>query len=477
MSGSDDKRSLSNNLTEGAGAPEGEEDFAAMLADAERSDPRLQRRTRAQPGDRVKGKIVSIGGEVIILELEGGLGEGMLDAVELRDARGHMAVAVGDTVDAVVVEPAQQGRALVLRRTALGRSGRGSSGATGGAGELLAELANARDHGLAVEGVVTASNKGGLEVTVSGLRAFCPLSQIDLRPVADPAALIGQRLSFRVLRIEGGGEDTDEAGRRGPNVVLSRRALLEDEARARAAVTRTKLAVGAVLPGVVTGLRDFGAFVDLGGIEGLLHVSELGFGRVGRPSDVLTVGQPVVVQVIRIEKRPPPKNPTAKTDPNRTEQVALSLKSLTADPWDEVASRFPEGTRARGTVTRVEAFGAFVELAPGIEGLVHVSALAGGRALRHAREVVKPGQSLDVTVTTLDRERRRLSLVLVAPGDDPLDDADPTATAAVRTAAAGPAKFGTLGDLLKQASSQDRGGARGKDPSSDRAGAGRRRTR
>jgi small subunit ribosomal protein S1 len=322
--------------------------------------------------------------------------------------------------------------------------------------------------------VVAAANKGGLEVTVSGVRAFCPLSQIDLRPVADPATLVGQRLSFRVLRIEGGGESGDEAGRRGPNVVVSRRALLEDEARARAAVTRTKLAVGAVLPGVVTGLRDFGAFVDLGGIEGLLHVSELGFGRVGKPSDVLAVGQNVEVQVIRIEKRPPPKDPKAKVDPDRTEQIALSLKSLAADPWDEVASRFPEGTRAQGTVTRVEAFGAFVELTPGIEGLVHVSALGAGRALRHAREAVKPGQSLEVTVTALDRERRRLSLAVAGAGDDRVDDSDPAATAAARAAAAGPARLGTLGDLLKRAASGERGAGRSREASPPPGDPGRR---
>ena len=173
-----------------------------------------------------------------------------------------------------------------------------------------------------------------------------------------------------------------------------------------------------MLPGVVTGLKDFGAFVDLGGIEGMLHVSEIGFSRVTRPADVLAIGQPVTVQVIRIEKR---------NDPNRPEQVALSLKALAADPWEEAAARFPAGTRVAGTVTRVEPFGAFVELAPGVEGLAHISTLGGGKPLRHARDAVKPGDRLEVTVIAVDRERRRLSL---APaGESEAIDAESRAVA------------------------------------------------
>ena len=211
--------------------------------------------------------------------------------------------------------------------------------------------------------------------------------------------------------------------------------MLEEEGRARAVETRAKLAVGAVLPGVVTGLKDYGAFVDLGGIEGMLHVSEIGFSRVTRPADVLSIGQPVTVQVIRIDK---------KNDPNRPEQVALSLKALVSDPWEEAAARFPEGTRVAGTVTRVEPFGAFVELAPGVEGLVHVSALGGGKPLRHARDAAKPGDRLEVTVTAVDRERRRLSL---APaGESEAIDAEARGAA---DRAAGGAKLGTLGDLFK----------------------------
>ena len=159
-----------------------------------------------------------------------------------------------------------------------------------------------RRRGLPVEGLVTGVNKGGLEVDLKGVRAFCPISQLELRPVADPSVYVGQRLTFRVTRYE------DD--RRGPNVVLSRRALLEEEMQARAVETRGKLTIGAVLSGTVVALKDFGAFVDVGGIEGLLPASEIGFQRGTRPSDVLTVGQPVTVQVMRIEKRDDPRRPS-----------------------------------------------------------------------------------------------------------------------------------------------------------------------
>jgi small subunit ribosomal protein S1 len=398
-----------------------EEDFAALFAASERSSLGQRGRQRPEVGARVRGKVVSIGREVVFLELENGQGEGMLDMVELRDERGQVTVAAGDVVEATVVE---------------GGEGRGSSGALilrrglGCGPDARAGLEQAFQHGLPVEGTVTAANKGGVDVLVAGTRAFCPISQLDIRRVESAEAFVGQTLSFRITRYE---ED-----RRGLNVVVSRRALLAEEARARGAETRAKLAVGSVLPGVVTALKDYGAFVDLGGLEGMLHVSEIGFDRTVRPADVLAVGQRISVQVIRIEK---------KDDPKRPEQIALSLKALEPDPWLDAAQRFGEGSRVRGTVTRVTPFGAFVELAPGVEGLVHVSELGAGRPLRHARDAVKAGDAIDVTVKAIDREQRRLSLVPSGP-DETLDQ---DAHAAVARAAA-PARLGTLGDLLKSQS-------------------------
>ena len=388
-----------------------EEDFAAMLAASERGDGRA-RRPRLAIGDRVRGKVVSIGQEVTVLELEGG-GEGTLETLELRDDSGQLTVSAGDTVEARVVGMGEKQGFVSLR---VG-SGRG-----GGARTSLAEAATT---GLPVEGLVTGVNKGGLEVDVGGVRAFCPISQLELRQVADPSVYVGQRLEFRVTRHE---ED-----RRGTNVVLSRRALLEEEMQTRAVETRGKLTVGAVLPGVVIALKEFGAFVDVGGIEGLLPASEIGFQRGARPSDVLTVGQPVTVQVLRIERR---------DDAKRPEQVSFSLKSLERDPWQDAAASFAPGTVVRGQVTRAEPFGAFVELAPGLEGLLHISELGAKRPLRHAREAVKPGEELEVTILAIEPDKRRISLGLGAREDRVDDEGRAAATRASGS-------MGTLGDLLK----------------------------
>ena len=393
--------------------PPPDEDFASMFAASERQG-KQGRRPALAIGDKVRGKVVSVGQEVTVLELADG-GEGTLETLELRDASGQLTVAVGDSVEARVVAHGDRPGFVSLRRGA----GHGPSGRT--------SLDEAVATGLPVEGVVTAVNKGGVEVDVAGTRAFCPLSQLELRQVVDPAAYIGQRLEFRVTRYE------DD--RRGANVVLSRRALLEEAMQSRAVETRSKLVVGAVLPGVVTALKDFGAFVDVGGIEGLLPASEIGFQRGTRPADVLAIGQSITVAVMRVEKR---------DDPRRPEQVSFSLKSLERDPWQDAAAELPAGTLTRGQVTRVEQFGAFVELRPGVEGLLHISELGAGKQLRHARDAAKPGDVLEVTVLSIDLEKRRIALGLGARAES-VDDEGRAAAARV----SGGGGMGTFGDLLK----------------------------
>jgi small subunit ribosomal protein S1 len=383
------------------------EDFGALLAEFEKQSPQPSRRRRdPKIGETVKGRVVSIGHEAVFVDL-GAKAEGMFDIVQLRDEGGKLRVAVGDEIEGRVVETAGKAGCIVLHAL--------------GAGHIAkAELEQAAALGLPVEGLVTGVNKGGVEVLVSGVRAFCPISQLDLRHVDDASVFVNQRLAFKISRYEP------------KNLVLSRRALLEEEQQRAAATTRAKLEPGAILRGKVSSLKDYGAFIDLGGIEGMVHVSELGFARVAHPKDVLTVGQEVEVAVLRIEKGEGPKKP---------EKVALSLKSLEKDPWDDAVERFPEGARLGGTVARVEPFGAFVELARGLEGLVHVSEL--GRKVSHPREVVKPGQAVQVTVLSVDRERRRIALSLAAPGGGDDDEAIPPPPAA-------PQRLGTLGDLLKQ---------------------------
>jgi small subunit ribosomal protein S1 len=192
---------------------------------------------------------------------------------------------------------------------------------------------------------------------------------------------------------------------------------------------------------VVRSVKDFGAFVDIGGLDGLLPASELGYDRGARPADVLSVGQAVTVQVLRIEKPREPRDPSKRA--RDTEQITLSLKALEQDPWEEAVARLTPGSVVRGTVARCEVFGAFVEVSPGVEGLLHISELGSDRSLRHARDAVKPGDELEVAVLSVDREKRRISLGR-ANGEERIDDEGRAAVA--RGASAG---MGTFGDLLK----------------------------
>jgi small subunit ribosomal protein S1 len=355
------------------------DDFAALFAASETAAGGLG----VAVGELISGRVVAIGRTTAFVTV-GAKGEAEIDLAEFRDPiTGALTLAVGDRIEGTVVDDGRTSGSIVLKQTL----GRGA--------HLPAELEQALQHGIAVEGVVTGENKGGFEVQIGGARAFCPGSQIDLRRgERRPAAqYIGQRLRFRVTRIEAGGR----------NVVVSRRQLLEQEASEHAAETWSRLELGAVVSGTVTSVRDFGAFVDVGGVEALIHITELGYGRVTHPSDVLSEGQVVEAQVIKLEV--PAEGARG--------QVALSLKALARDPWETVAEKFPVGTTVRGTVRRLEAFGAFVEIAPGCDGLVHVSKLALDRRISHPRQVVSPGDEVEVTVLAVDPTQRRLSLSMI----------------------------------------------------------------
>lgn len=367
-----------------------------------------------QAGDKLSGRIVSFGEESAFVDL-GGKSEGVIPLAELLDADGQRTVNVGDEVEALVVGTGDDGVVLRVRG--------------GGRGQAApAELAQAHAHGLPVEGTVAAVIKGGVEVTVAGVRAFCPISQLDDRFVADAASFVGQRLSFRITRME-------EGRGRGVNLVLSRRALLEEEKAARAEAARAQLAPGKVVRGTVTSLAAYGAFVDLGGIEGLLHVSQLGHARVAHPQDVLAVGQEVEVQVLDIKK-----------DAKGEERISLSRRALVRDPWQDEAAKLKPGTRRTGRVARLETFGAFVELAPGVDGLLHVSELGGGKPIRHPREAVKVGDTIEVAVKTVDVERRRVSLTLAAAADE--------AEASAAEAPPEAPGFGAMGDFFSRSKKQ-----------------------
>jgi small subunit ribosomal protein S1 len=356
------------------------ESFEALLGQFEREHARPAKPV-PEAGERVRGTVISVGPERAFVDL-GGKSEGVIDTAELKDSEGRVSVSPGDTLEAVVIRKDEEAGTLVLG-TGSGRRFHDS-----------AELEHAYRHQLPVEGLVTGVTRGGVEAQVAGVRAFCPASQVDTRYIEDLQVFVGQRLSFRITRYQGG---------KRPNLVLSRRALLEEEQKARTEELRARLEPGAVLRGTVTALKDYGAFIDLGGVEGMVHVSELAYGRVTHPQDLLTVGQPVEVAVLRVEKTNNPKHP---------DRIALSIRALASDPWREATESFPAGTRVKGTVTRLQPFGAFVELAPGIEGLVHISELGAGRRITHPHEVVNPGDTVEATVLGVDTARRRISLSL-----------------------------------------------------------------
>jgi small subunit ribosomal protein S1 len=347
------------------------------LPTARQGDPKM--------GDRVRGTVVSIAEDFVFVDL-GSKTEGRMDAAALRDPEGKATVAVGDSVEATVTGKDPDSGTLLLGAQH-GHKIRG-----------LEEVRQAHAQGLPVQGQITAAVKGGVEVQVSGLRAFCPASQVDIRFVENLDELVGQRLDFRVTKIEGG---------RRPNLVLSRRAILEEEQKARAEQLRAQLKEGAVLPGTVSSIKDYGAFVDLGGIEGMIHISELAFGHIKHPGELLTVGQPVEVAVLRIEPGQPGKSGGKPRD-----KIALSIRALSRDPWADAPESFPAGARVKGKVSRLQPFGAFVELAPGIDGLVHISELGAERRVNHPSEVLSVGDTVEATVLAVDLERRRIGLTL-----------------------------------------------------------------
>ncbi len=335
-------------------------------------------------GSRVRGRVVSVEGEVLLIDI-GGRSEAVGDAREFRDASGVTRVSVGDMLELFVVEASEP---LVLARTAR-RQGHAS----------LAALRAARESGLPVRGRVTAVNTGGLAVDVEGVGAFCPLSQVDSQYVEDPACYVGRVLEFLVTEV-------DESRAR---VVLSRKGLLQREQQERARARLAELAPGQELEGTITRLEPFGAFVDLGGFEGLVHVSEISHARVEHPREALAAGEKVRVRVLRVE-------PARDGRP----RVALSVRATAPDPWAAAVQRFAVGARVPGVVVRLADFGAFVNLAPGVDGLVHVSQVSD-RRIHHVREALSPGQAVEVVVLAVDAERKRLSLSIREALEHPIE--------------------------------------------------------
>jgi small subunit ribosomal protein S1 len=349
-------------------AEEDNSEFAALLDASEQAGP-----AKGKPGDKVTGKIVQIDGKDAFVDC-GLRNELPIDLAEIQVGPDGPAPQIGDEVTAYI-QKSDDGLKLA-KAVNLKDAGREA-------------LTAAYAAGTPIRGKVLSTNKGGFSVDLDGTRAFCPFSQIDVRRADDPDVFIGKTYQFKLLELS---ED-------GRNIVVSRRALVQAEREAEATTTRENLSLGDALEGTVTRLVPFGAFVDVGGIEGLVHISQISHQRVGDPSDVLQEGQPVKVKVLEIQN----------LGMGRSERISLSIKALATDPWPDTAASMVPGTDVTGRITRLVDFGVFVELLPGVEGLIHISELAN-RRIMHPREILNEDEEISIRILDVDVSRRRISL-------------------------------------------------------------------
>jgi small subunit ribosomal protein S1 len=323
-------------------------------------------------GEVVKGTVLSIDADHVQVDI-GFKSEGLIPTWEFMDDDGTILVKVGEVVDVLVEEPEDEDGRIVLSKEKADRL------------KIWDEISRAYEADEAVEGVVISRVKGGLSVDI-GVKAFLPGSQVDLRPVRNLESLVQQRLQFKIIKFN---------KRRG-NIVLSRRALLEKERKKLRETTLQTLQVGQIVDGVIKNITDYGAFIDLGGIDGLLHVTDMSWGRVNHPSEIFQVGDEIKVKVL-------------KFDPE-TERVSLGLKQLQPDPWIDAGMRYPIGKRLQGKVVSLTDYGAFLELEPGVEGLIHVSEMSWTKRVKHPSKVVSIGDLVEAVVLDVDEGNRKISL-------------------------------------------------------------------
>jgi len=328
-----------------------------------------------EEGTVVKGKVISVENSQAVIDV-GFKVEGRVDLKEFAAPGKPAEITVGDEVEVFLdrVENAR-GEAAISRDKARRE-------------EAWDRLEKANDAGERIEGAIFGRVKGGFTVDLGGAVAFLPGSQIDVRPVRDVGPLMGVPQPFQILKMD----------RRRGNIVVSRRAVLEESRAEQRAEVIARLKEGDVVDGVVKNVTDYGAFVDLGGVDGLLHVTDMAWRRVNHPSENVSIGETIKVQVIRVNKE--------------TQRISLGMKQLMADPWDAVEQKYPIGAKFTGRVTNITDYGAFVELEPGVEGLVHVSEMSWTKKNAHPGKIVSTSQEVEVMVLDVDPQKRRVSLGL-----------------------------------------------------------------
>jgi small subunit ribosomal protein S1 len=331
-----------------------------------------QSANKAKEGQVTKGRVLAIDDDQVQVDV-GSKSEGLIDTWEFMDEDGTLLVKPGDVVDVLIEESEDHTGRIVLSKEKADRL------------KIWDEISEAYEGDQSVEGVISSRVKGGLSVDI-GVKAFLPGSQVDLRPVRNLDGMVGERHHFKIIKFN---------KRRG-NIVLSRRALLETERKKLRAGTLETLEEGQIVDGVIKNLTDYGAFIDLGGIDGLLHVTDMSWGRVNHPNELFHVGDEIKVKVLKFDAD--------------SERVSLGLKQIQPDPWVDAAMRYPLGVRIQGKCVSLTDYGAFVELEPGIEGLVHVSEMSWTKRIKHPSKVVAVGDEVEAVVLDVDEFNRKISL-------------------------------------------------------------------
>ncbi|MHB8248644.1 MAG: 30S ribosomal protein S1 [Acidithiobacillus sp.] len=338
-----------------------------------------------KPGELLTGLVTRVDDDFVMVDV-GLKSEGPIPSEQFRNAEGEIEVKVGDQVE-VCLELVEDG----MGETRLSREKARRA-------KTWVDLEKAFNDNAVVHGFLTGKVKGGFTASIDGVRAFLPGSLVDVRPVRDVAYLEGKDLEFKIIKLD----------RKRNNVVVSRRAVVEQEQSAERGALLESIQEGAILQGAVKNLTDYGAFIDLGGIDGLLHITDMGWRRVKHPSEVVTVGEEVRVIVLKFDRE--------------RGRISLGMKQLGEDPWRDIARRYPEGSRIFGKVTNVTDYGAFVEVEEGVEGLVHVSEIDWTNKNVNPAKALHVGQELEVMILDIDEERRRISLGIKQCQPNPWDE-------------------------------------------------------
>ena len=355
----------------------GMDSFAALF------EASIQAGDFGKEGEIVKGTVVAVQRDSVVIDI-GGKSEGMIALHEFKDAQGNHGVKAGDVIDVFIESRENDDGLVTLSKEKADKM------------KVWDEISSACERDELIEGTISQRVKGGLSVTIrGGVKAFLPGSQVDLRPIRNLDKLIGQTYQFKVIKFN---------KKRG-NIVLSRRVLLEKERDQIKTKTLETLEEGKVVTGVIKNITEYGAFVDLGGIDGLLHITDMSWGRVNHPSEVFQVGDEVTVKVLKYNAE--------------TERVSLGLKQTQEDPWSHAEEAFPPGKKVRGKVMSITDYGAFVELEPGVEGLIHVSEMSWTKKVKHPSKLLEIGQEVECQVLEVDSKAKRISLGLKQLEPDP----------------------------------------------------------